>query len=570
MIFRIYYRIRVILLYQALYRQYRPKTFDEILGQSHITTILKNQVSRGNIGHAYLFSGTRGTGKTSAAKVLSRAVNCLDLKDGNPCNQCSICKGILDESLMDVIEMDAASNRKIEDIRELKEKVIYPPSKAKYKVYIIDEVHMLTNEAFNALLKTLEEPPRHLMFILATTEPERLPQTILSRCQRFDFKRLSRNDLINGMNEITKKQGIHVEERVLQLIAKNSDGAMRDALSLLDQCIAYDDKSITYDDALRILGIANVDLLFDLVDAIKVGNAEAALGMVDKIIQEGKDIPQFLKDMIHHYRNLVIVKTSKSPENLVDWGEISQYKDQTIDADLSLLMASLEILTEAETAMKWSLQPRIILEMSVIRLMNLKSQISLEERVRKLEMGLHKAPQREEGYSDEREQKTILERKPEAEKRKLVENKLDSEPEAKKAVKKEEVEEKRTANGPGSIEDVRKSWPKIMQAIKSKKINIYALVMEGEVSQLNGNRITLSYKDGFEFHKDAVNSPQNKTFLEELLTDFFGQKMELLVIMKGCELPTGGKTSKKEDPSSGDQTAKKALDFFGEDMVEIK
>ena len=256
-------------MYQALYRQYRPKTFDEVLGQEHITTTLKNQIKSNNIGHAYLFAGTRGTGKTSTAKIFSRAVNCLNPIDGNPCNQCEICKGILNESIMDVIEMDAASNRKIEDIRELKDKVIYPPAKARYKIYIIDEVHMLTTQAFNALLKTLEEPPKHLIFILATTELQKLPQTILSRCQRFDFKRISSMDIVTNMQRIRDKLNIKIDDRVLKLIARNSDGAMRDALSLLDQCISYKTEDLTYEDALNILGIANTDFIFDLVDHIK-------------------------------------------------------------------------------------------------------------------------------------------------------------------------------------------------------------------------------------------------------------------------------------------------------------
>ena len=231
-------------MYQALYRQYRPKTFDEVLGQEHITRTLRQQVLKGNIGHAYLFSGTRGTGKTSAAKILSRAVNCLNPQDGNPCNECEICKGILDESLMDVIEMDAASNNSVDDVRDLKEKVIYPPSRARFKVYIIDEVHMLSKGAFNALLKTLEEPPKHLIFILATTEPERLPQTILSRCQRFDFKRITNKDIVLNMKNITGGLNVEIEDRVLSLIARNSDGAMRDALSLLDQCISFNNEKI--------------------------------------------------------------------------------------------------------------------------------------------------------------------------------------------------------------------------------------------------------------------------------------------------------------------------------------
>ncbi|WP_422487265.1 DNA polymerase III subunit gamma/tau [Gudongella sp. DL1XJH-153] len=553
-------------MYQALYRQYRPRTFDEILGQTHITKILKNQIKKDNIGHAYLFSGTRGTGKTSAAKVFSRAVNCLNPQDGNPCNECAICKGILDESLMDVIEMDAASNRKIEDIRELKEKVIYPPSKARFKVYIIDEVHMLTNEAFNALLKTLEEPPKHLLFLLATTEPERLPQTILSRCQRFDFKRLSSDDMIYGMKNITDKLGIEVEDKVLQLIAKNSDGAMRDALSLLDQCIAFEGDSVSYDDAINILGIANVDLVFELVDSIKSESTEKALRMVDHMIQEGKDISQFLKDMIHHYRNLMISKTSKNPETLIEWGEVGQYKDQSDEMELHYLMSSLEVLTSSETSMKWSMQPRIILEMAVIRLVNLKNELSLEERVKRLEEGISAAPIKKEVAATAKPNPKPLEKKPEPKIEKPLEQKS-SEDNKKPVPEKDQSSEPK---GYLTLEGVRNSWAKVMQIIKSRKINIYALVMEGEVSQLQGNRITLSYKDGFEFHKDAVNSNQNKEFLEEILTEFFGQKIELLVIMKGCEMPISGSGKQEGEKSAKDETVNKVLDFFGEDIVEIK
>ena len=256
-------------MYQALYRQYRPKTFDEVLGQEHITTTLKNQIQSGNIGHAYLFSGTKGTGKTSTAKILSRAVNCLKPVEGNPCNECEICRGILDESIMDIIEMDAASNNSVDDIRELRDKVVYPPSRTKYKIYIIDEVHMLSKGAFNALLKTLEEPPRHLIFLLATTEKERLPQTILSRCQRFDFKRITTKDIVSNMKNICHELNISVEEKALKLIARNSDGAMRDALSLLDQCISYKGENLSYQDAIDILGIANTDLLFSIVDDVR-------------------------------------------------------------------------------------------------------------------------------------------------------------------------------------------------------------------------------------------------------------------------------------------------------------
>lgn len=543
-------------MYQALYRQYRPKNFDELLGQDHITTILRNQIIKDNIGHAYLFSGTRGTGKTSAAKIFSRAVNCLDLVDGNPCNKCDVCKGILNESLMDVIEMDAASNRKIEDIRDLKEKVVYAPTRARYKVYIIDEVHMLTNEAFNALLKTLEEPPKHLIFILATTEPQRLPQTILSRCQRFDFKRLTVKDMIFGMKSITDALGIEVEDKVLSLIAKNSDGAMRDALSLLDQCIAFNDENINYDNAIKILGIANIDFIFKLVDAIKDENVEESLQMLDYIISEGKDIPQFLKDLIHHYRNLMITKTSKQPEILVDWGEIELYKKQLEKMDLDYIIRSLDLLTEAENSMKWSLQPRIILEMSLIKMINILKEGSLEARIKRLEDGItpiKSAPEKVRPITKEA----------------VVKEEIKKPPVKKEETKEEElVAVKESIGGELDIESLKRSWPEVLKTVKAKKINIYALVTECEVSSIKHDRITLTFKEGFEFHKEALNSAQNKDFLEKIVSEFFGKEIELLVIMKDCELRDDLENDKSEIDQ--DKAIKEALDFFGEDIVEIK
>ncbi|MDX9917861.1 MAG: DNA polymerase III subunit gamma/tau [Gudongella sp.] len=542
-------------MYQAIYRKFRPKTFDELLGQIHVSTILKNQVIKGNIGHAYLFSGTRGTGKTSAAKIFSRAVNCLHPIDGNPCNKCEICKGILDESIMDVIEMDAASNRKIEDIRELREKVIYPPSHAKYKVYIIDEVHMLTNEAFNALLKTLEEPPKHLVFILATTEPEKLPPTILSRCQRFDFKRLSARDMKTSMKNIAEEMGVEVEEQVFNLITANSDGAMRDALSLLDQCIAFDDKKVTYEDALKILGIANRDLIYKMFELIRDEKLDEVLQSIDHIIQEGKDISVFLKDLIHHYRNVMIAKTSRDFESLIDWGDDIICKTQADTVELHYIMRVLQVLTEADVNMKWSRQPRTILEMTAIRLVNIKHEKALEDRIAALESGTVTVKKSIANVTKEIEKKVIHEPEP---------KKAPPEPVADKAPVKEENLIKADA---GAVKD---TWQEFLQAVKTKKMSIYALVTEGEVTEVLGNRITLAYKDGYEFHKDAVSKPANKEFLENLLTEFYGNPMELMIVMM-----TGKETRKTEIPEreptlSKDDAIKDAIDFFGEDIVKLK
>ena len=542
-------------MYQALYRQYRPKTFDEVLGQEHITTTLRHQVLKGNIGHAYLFSGTRGTGKTSAAKILSRAVNCLNPKDGNPCNECEICKGILDESIMDVIEMDAASNNSVDDVRDLKEKVIYPPSRTRYKVYIIDEVHMLSKGAFNALLKTLEEPPKHLIFILATTEPERLPQTILSRCQRFDFKRITNKDIVDNMRNIADKVNIQIDDKALSLIARNSDGAMRDALSLLDQCFSYNEQNITYENATDILGITNKHLIFNMVNDIKEKNLGKVLFTIDEIIQNGKDINQFIKDIIHYFRDLMIAKTSKNPADIIETEDVDEYIEQSNGMTLEFILRALEILTTAETQGKWSTQPRIILEMAAIKLVNIEEELSLLERVNRLEMGISTAV------------KSTIDKKKDESKPSSTINKptIKESDEINQLAEIKESEQIVDDGTTITIEKISLEWPKVLLAIKSKKINIYALIMEGKPISFQNNLLTIVYKEGFGFHKEAVSAQQNKDFVESIVSKYFNKNMTIHFIMEG-NLPN--KVSK--DSSSKEEAIKGVIDFFGKDIVEIK
>ncbi|NLV88406.1 MAG: DNA polymerase III subunit gamma/tau [Tissierellia bacterium] len=552
-------------MYQALYRQYRPKTFDEVLGQKHITNILKNQILKGNIGHAYLFSGTRGTGKTSTAKIFSRAVNCLKPEDGNPCNECEICKGILDESIMDVIEMDAASNRKIDDIRELKDKVIYPPSRAKYKVYIIDEVHMLTTEAFNALLKTLEEPPKHLIFILATTEPQKLPQTILSRCQRFDFKRITTKDIIENMKNICNNLKIDIDEEVLRLIARNTDGAMRDALSLLEQCLSFGEGKVTYEDAISILGIVNFDTIFDIVDNIIDKKVEKTLELINQVIENGKDIHQFIKDFIYHFRNLMIVKTTKDPNTLIEVEEslLEKYIKQTNSIDINFILRSLDILTTADEKAKWSSQPRIILELASIQLAKLGEELSLEERVKRLEMGIRIEntgptkvdPRKMETPPIDKTPKTIAE----------TPIKKSEEKPAKPIDIQEEEEVFEDSGEDISFEQIKEDWGKILQSIRSRKMNIYALLIEGQPISFTNNILTVGYKDGFGFHKEAISAPHNNEFVEKAISSYYKKNISVKFTMV-TEKPV----VKKEEKQDKDKAIKEVLDFFGEDIVEIK
>ncbi|MFA5577029.1 MAG: DNA polymerase III subunit gamma/tau [Tissierellaceae bacterium] len=543
-------------MYQAIYRKYRPKTFDELLGQKHVTNILKNQIRAGNVGHAYLFSGTRGTGKTSAAKIFSRAVNCLKPIDGNPCNQCEICRGILDESIMDIIEMDAASNRRIEDIRELRDKVVYPPARTKFKVYIIDEVHMLTSESFNALLKTLEEPPKHLVFILATTEPQKLPQTILSRCQRFDFRRIGKKDIIENMRKISEDLGIGVEQKALSLIASNVDGAMRDALSLLDQCLSLGGDKVSYEDAIDILGAVNMDIILDIVDGIIGRNIEGTLATIDQVIENGKDINQLIKDLIYHYRNLMIVKASKDPKTLVEVEEdlLEKYIGQAENIEISQILRSLDILAAADDKAKWSSAPRVILEMAALELIKLRELLSLEERVERLEKGM---------ATDTRAPVEVPAKPVEEE---MARSPVREKPREKVKETKEEAGEEFVDDGKDlEFQTIAGDWDKILQKIKSQKMNIYALLIEGQPIAYSNGQISIGYKEGFGFHKEAVSRPQNKEFVEKVVSNYYRKDLKVSFTMLNEK-----EKASKEETIDKDKEIKRVKDFFGEDIVEIK
>lgn len=352
--------------YTALYRKFRPLNFSEMVGQEHITRTLRNQVIEQRVGHAYLFNGGRGTGKTSAAKILARAVNCLNPKDGEPCNECEICKAILSGSLTDVVEMDAASNNSVEDIRAIRDEVNFLPTRAKYRVYIIDEVHMLSTGAFNALLKTLEEPPSHVIFILATTEPQKIPITIISRCQRFDFKKLSIIDIKNRLKYIAEKEHINITDDCLDEIAKMSDGAMRDAIGLLDQVSSFNEDSITIDDIYQISGSVPFKKIYELIDSYINEDIENILKTTEEIYNEGKDFIKLTFDMLSIFKDVLIYyRAPKYFENLnkLNFDEIKKIKEKIDISDLELIIETLENLSRE---LKLSDYPRILLEMFLI------------------------------------------------------------------------------------------------------------------------------------------------------------------------------------------------------------
>ena len=353
--------------YTALYRKFRPHTFEEMVGQEHITRTLRNQIMANRVGHAYLFNGGRGTGKTTSAKVLARAINCLNPKDGEPCNECEICKAALNGSLTDIVEMDAASNNSVEDIRSIREEVNFLPTKAKYRVYIIDEVHMLSQGAFNALLKTLEEPPEHVKFILATTEPQKLPATILSRCQRFDFKRISNEDIIKRLEIVCKESNIEITKQALNIIASLSEGAMRDALSILERCVQDGENNIDEDKIKELVGIPKITYIHSISEAIIEYNIDEAMDAITKVLDEGKDLNNLLWEIIKYIKDILMVKTGQKLTiyNETDFENLKKLSEN-VSKERSIRLISE--LSRLENDMKSSTQRLIIFQAGIIRL----------------------------------------------------------------------------------------------------------------------------------------------------------------------------------------------------------
>ena len=372
--------------YTALYRKFRPLSFSEMVGQEHITRTLKNQIIANRVGHAYLFNGSRGTGKTSAAKILARAINCLNPVDGEPCNECEICKGALNGSLTDIVEMDAASNNSVEDIRSIREEVNFLPTKAKYRVYIIDEVHMLSTGAFNALLKTLEEPPEHVKFILATTEPQKLPATILSRCQRFDFKRISDENIVKRLEIVCKESNIEISKEALEIIATLAEGAMRDALSILERCIQDGENKIDEDKIKDLVGIPKITYIHNIMESVIQYDVDKALENVDTVLQEGKDINNLLWEIIKYVKDILVYKASKKAD-LYNKEELDKIKALSEMISKERLVDLIYQLSELENEIKWSTQKTIMFQAGMIKLCSKQVEIdsNIEKRVKKIE-----------------------------------------------------------------------------------------------------------------------------------------------------------------------------------------
>ena len=512
--------------YTALYRKFRPLNFSEMVGQEHITRTLKNQIIANRVGHAYLFNGGRGTGKTSAAKILARAINCLNPKDGEPCNECEICKGAISGSLTDIVEMDAASNNSVEDIRSIREEVNFLPTKAKYRVYIIDEVHMLSTGAFNALLKTLEEPPEHVKFILATTEPQKLPATILSRCQRFDFKKISNEDIIKRLEIVCKESNIEITKEALQIIATLSEGAMRDALSILERCIQDGENQIDEDKIKDLVGIPKMVYVHDIVKAIIEYDVDKALVTVNKVLEEGKDISNLLWEIIKYVKDILLYKATNHIE-LYSEEEKTKVKEISETVEKERLINLVYAFSELENEMKFSTQKSIIFQAGIIKLcskltVNHKGSSDLEQRVDKIENYLRSHSTNVNNY---RPQPVTTEVK-------MAYNMSTG------TTQTAPKNEKKTGNSSKKMETstyshkVEEYWPQIVRDLKQNgKIVLYTNLMNTRAKEINDMTVGIEFPNGLtSFGKTVLEKQENIKEIANLVSMASGKPMNIKYI----------------------------------------
>ncbi len=499
--------------YTALYRKFRPTSFSELVGQEHITRTLKNQIIANRVGHAYLFNGGRGTGKTSSAKILARAINCLNPKDGEPCNECEICKGALNGSLTDIVEMDAASNNSVEDIRSIREEVNFLPTKAKYRVYIIDEVHMLSSGAFNALLKTLEEPPEHVKFILATTEPQKLPATILSRCQRFDFKRISNEDIIKRLKIVCDESDIEITEGALNIIAVLAEGAMRDALSILERCIQDGENKIDEDKIRDLVGIPKITFVHGITEAIIEYNIDKALNNIDNILNEGKDLNNFLWEIIKYVKDILIYKASGKIDLYSD-DEINNIKILSEKVTKDDLVKLIYELSSLENDMKWSTQKNIMFQAGVIKLCSPRNIDAIEQVQRYDQNMIAQSGQRQ---SQQPQFQNIVGSK------------------IKEKVPMQKVQNNITKNSDNInnySSDLSKSWPKIVNDLRQNgKIVLYTNLMNTKAEQINDTTVGIKFPKGITaFGKTVLEKQENVKEISNLISMACGKNFQIKYI----------------------------------------
>ncbi|SDJ03568.1 DNA polymerase III subunit gamma/tau [Proteiniclasticum ruminis] len=525
--------------YTALYREWRPRVFRDVIGQEHITTTLKNEIRTSRVGHAYLFSGTRGTGKTTCAKIMAKALNCLDLHEGEPCNKCDMCVKIDQGLSLDVVEQDAATNNKVDDIRDLVDEVQYPPHEGKYKVYILDEVHMLSTGAVNAFLKTLEEPPEHVVFILATTDPQKLPVTILSRCQRFDFKRIKYTEIAKRLREIAKDKGIYAEDRSLDLIARISDGAMRDALSIMDQAISMGDGKLEYTDVLDMLGLSGQENLFKLSEAMLSKDVKESIRILDDVVDGGKDPYSFTKDLILHFRNILLAKIMPNPEEVIDLSkeDIEIIKRQGDIASNEVITRIIRLLQKAEEQAKFSKQSRIYLELAIISLTKNELDISsesmlgrlsvIEDFLRRGDFTKVKADSTEQAAGPRGQSSASVKAASPSALEKKEELKV-----MKTAVRIEE--EIFNDDCKVTLDMVKRNWKEIMEALKARRqMIVQASIIVGQPVKCDRGVIEVRFGKEYGFSKKRLEKKENKEILEDAAATILGEPVKFRFTVEG-------------------------------------
>jgi len=558
--------------YQALYRVWRPQSFDDVVGQKHVTKTLQNALLQQKISHAYLFSGPRGTGKTSAAKILAKAVNCEKTPISEPCNECQACLGITNGSIPDVIEIDAASNNGVEEIRDIRDKVKYAPSVVRYKVYIIDEVHMLSIGAFNALLKTLEEPPKHVIFILATTEPHKIPLTIISRCQRFDFKRITAKDITERMSYIIQNSGVQCEDGVLSIIARAADGGMRDALSLLDQTISFSHNIVTIEDALTITGSVSQTILNHLADAIVENDTSLALQYLHDLLAEGKDPVRLIEDFLQYYRDMILFKHSPEMEEYFETVQIDhEFEKLSEKYQPEYIFKVIQILNEAQQEMKWTNHPRIFLEISLVKLCQLKVESSasvnqdvvhsLQKKVEHLEKELQYL--KEKGIQIQKNEDHV-EQKPKTSQRPM----------------------KGTYRAPiGKTKELlSRATKKDLQLIKNRWSELIAKLIKSQAALLNDAEPVAASENGciikfkYEIHcKMAMDNPKFSEHVKSVLFEITGNMYNIIGLpeeqwleIREQFLQEHKEELKDQKQNEEDPLIAEAEKLVGSDLLEIK
>ncbi|NGZ78218.1 DNA polymerase III subunit gamma/tau [Saccharibacillus alkalitolerans] len=575
----------------ALYRAWRPQSFQDMVGQQHIIRTLQNAIREQRVSHAYLFNGPRGTGKTSAAKILAKAVNCEKGPAPEPCNECETCRRIAAGAVMDVLEIDAASNRGVEEIRDLREKIKYAPTEVRRKVYIIDEVHMLTTEAFNALLKTLEEPPEHAMFILATTEPHKLPATIISRCQRFDFRRVSLEEQTARLTEICKKEQIDAEDSALQYIARLSDGGMRDALSVLDQISAFTEGKVTYEQVLGMTGGIASEQFSALAERLSSKDAGGVLQTVEGWMQEGKSADKCMENLLYYFRDLLMIKMVPNAEHMTERVlDASSFQAVAERFSKEDLFRTINTLSRYQNEMKYAANPQMLFEVALLSLLSLGEQAAVQGREALSAGGPpadSQAVKRLEGKIAE------LEKKLEQVMRSGVPaSGGGGEPAGgRPAARQNAPRVSRMAKLPPhmdqylarqndeSFKDIRGKWNQVLQRVKEEKVTVHAWFTNGEPVSALDDSVLVAFKN--DIHRETIEKPANRQVVEQVLSEFLGGQWHLTTIMQkdwneSAESASSPKSEvlelehEEEEGGSKEPWVDEALNLFGENLVVIK